>query len=245
MPMAYPILATLIGFLSIMGAISFIVHYRIIKSRRLRLYFRDSETRTYLIILVLGIVIVSSYAYSKGQSVGPLAYEVIGASTGSYELAPTIAAAAGNFIKATLIVLMLVGGSSNSAAGGLKVGRVFLLFKYVFWKVKQEISPPGSISHFKHDGTIVSTEEVASVAVFAFIYCVAIIGVAGIMVAYDYDTADSLLIVTSMQGCSGISTSPAWEFPDIVKIALCCSMLFGRLEFIPLFALAMYALRRT
>jgi trk system potassium uptake protein TrkH len=248
MPETFPIMAAVVALLMIMGAISFIAHYRVLKNRRLRAYWEDSETRVYLIILLLGVGLIGGYLMLSQPSIAtPLAYEAMSTSTtGGFEISPYITGVdnVGSFVMAILILLALIGGSTNSAAGGLKVKRVYLLMRYIGWKVGQQISPAGTVSHFKHDGKVIDMEQVTSVAVYAFIYCTAIIIASTVLISLDYGAVDSVFTVTSAQAGGGVTSIPGWEFAAPAKITLMMTMLFGRLEFIPMFALIMYAFRR-
>jgi trk system potassium uptake protein TrkH len=231
--------------LMIMGAISFVAHYRVIKNRRLRLYWQDSETRFYIIILLVGVGLISGYMLLNNQNPATMAYEAISTSTtGGFEIVQYITRDASTFVLNILIILALIGGSSNSAAGGLKAKRILMLLRYVVWKVGKQISPVGTVSHFKYDDKLVATEEVAEVAVYLFIYATAILLVSGFMMAFDYGPSESVLVVTSAQSGGGISPIPGWELVPPVKVALIGTMLFGRLEFMPMFALIAYLLRR-
>jgi trk system potassium uptake protein TrkH len=248
MPETFPIMAVVVGLLMVMGAVSFVAHYRVLKNRRLRMFWQDSETKAYIIILLIGVGLVFSYMMlTSPQGAIPLSYEALSTSTtGGFELSPYISGTeqAGNFIMGILIVMALIGGSSNSAAGGLKVKRVLILFKYVFWKVSQQLAPKGTISHFRHAGKRITAEEVANIAVYGFIYCAAIILITMVMVSFGYGAVDSALVVTSAQAGGGVTPIPGWELVAPVKLALIGTMLFGRLEFIPLFTLILYILRR-
>jgi trk system potassium uptake protein TrkH len=245
MPETFGMMTAIVALLMIVGAISFVAHYRVIKNRKLRLYFQDTETKFYLAILVAGILLVSTYLILHNQNPAPMAYEALSTSTtGGFEIQPYMSAEGGNFIIAILAILALIGGSTNSAAGGLKAKRVYLVLKYMVWRVGQQISPRGTVSHLKYEDRVVDQKEIANVATYLFIYGAALILVITIMVGFDYDPAKSILTVTSAQSGGGVSAIPGWELVPPVKVALIFTMLFGRLEFIPLFALGLYAIRR-
>ena len=245
MPDTFPFMAGIVAVLMIMGAISFIAHYRFFKNKNLKAYLQDSETRIYLIILVLGMLIVGTYLFLNNQDPLPLTYETLSTSTtGGFEIIPYVTDGASTFIMSILILMALIGGSSNSAAGGLKVKRVYMLFKYIIWKVGQQISPAGTVSHFKLEGKPVKIEDVTSVAVYAFIYCTAIIFITILLISFNHSPVDAALTVTSAQAGGGVSAIPGWEFAAPGKVALIFTMLFGRLEFIPMFALFAYMLKR-
>jgi trk system potassium uptake protein TrkH len=244
MPGTFPIMASFMMLLMMIGAISFVIHYRVLKNRKILLYLKDPETALYLAILIIGVLVMAGYASSRGQNPVLPAYEAVSASTGGYELSMRAAADMGQFSLGVLTLLSLIGGCSGSAAGGLRVKRVYMLFKYLIWRVRQEISPEGSVSHFKQSGKPMEAEEINEVAFYAVIYLAAIIIITMVFVALEYDAAGSILTVTSAQAGGGISPINGWDLVDPAKVALIGTMLFGRLEFIPMFALIMYAVRR-
>lgn len=244
LPQAFPLMAIFLAFLSIMGAVSFVVHYRVLHLRKLKAYLQDGETALYLAIIIVGLVAVSGYMLAKNDFSTGMSYEVVSASTGGYELSPKITGEASTFVMGILTILSLIGGCSNSAAGGLKVRRVYVLLKYLYWTIKQELSPEGAVSHFKHEGKHVHTEEISDAAMYAVVYFCAIIVVTMIMISFDRDAAGSILTVTSAQAGGGLSPMNGWDLYPVEKMALTGTMLFGRLEFMPLFALVLYLVRR-
>jgi len=245
MPETFGIMTAIVALLMIMGAISFIAHYRVLKNRKLRLYLEDRETLAYLVILVVGMLIVGVYVAASGQNPGPMTYEAMSTSTtGGFEISPYMTAGASHFIMGILIILSLIGGCTNSAAGGIKVKRIYVLFKYFLWKAGRQISPQGEISHFRYEGKKMALGQITDIGVYVFIYFVAIVIIASLMMVFEYDAVDSVLTVASAQAGGGVSAIPGWELNAPVKLGLIATMLFGRLEFIPLFALGAYALRR-
>jgi len=245
MPETFGIMTAIVALLMVMGAISFVAHYRVLKSRRLRTYLEDRETLAYVVILIVGMLIIGAYVVASGKNPGPMVYEALSTSTtGGFEISPYMTAGASHFIMGMLVVLSLIGGCTNSAAGGLKVKRIYVMFKYFAWKARRQISPRGEVSHLTYSGRRIGQSEITDIAAYFFIYGFAIILVVALMVAFDYDSVDATLTVTSAQAGGGISAIPGWELNAPVKVSLIATMLFGRLEFIPLFALAAYALRR-
>ncbi len=247
MPSAFPVMVLVVAILMIMGAVSFIAHYRVLKNRRLGEYLRQGETKFYIGVLLVGVGLISSYLILNNQNPTAFAYEAISTSTtGGYELSPYIAKDAGNFVMAILIILALIGGSSNSAAGGIKAYRIHLMLKYIIWKTKQQVYPSGAVTHLKHDGKVVTSEQISDIAIYAFIYCVAIIVVSTMIIGVQEDIkpTDTLLMVSSAQSGGGISPIAAYALRWPAKVGLIGTMLFGRLEFYPLFALIGYILRR-
>lgn len=245
LPETFPIMAVIVGLLMLVGSVSFLAHYRLLKSKRIMALVSDSETKAYFAILLIGMGLIAGYLWLQGGDAAPMAYEAMSiATTGGFEIVPYLSSMAGDFSMAILIILALIGGSAHSAAGGLKVRRVVLLFKYVFWKVGTQLSPEGTVSHFKFDGHVIKPEEVMNAAVYMFIYVAAIIIISTFIISFGYGPADTVLMVTSAQAGGGISPIPAYELFWPAKLALMGTMLFGRLEFLPMFALMLYAVRR-
>ncbi len=246
-PDAFPAMAGTVALLMLVGSIGFVVHYRVIKSRDIRTYLKDGETRLYLAVLLIGILIISAHVISLGHDATPFAYEALStSSTGGFEMTQQLTAMQGvsEFTLALLLLLVLIGGSSGSTAGGLKVRRVMVMLKYVSVRVKQQISPKGEVNRITQEGKRLELEEVANIAVYAFIYCTAILFVSGFLISLGHDPMYSSLVTASAQAGCGISPIPGWQLEAPAKIALIGTMLFGRLEFIPLFALGAYALKR-
>jgi len=243
-PQAYSVMPVIVAFLMLMGSISFVAHYRVLKNRKLSIYLKDSETRWLFIIIILGMLLVSIPLILKNQDFVPTAYEALAASTTGSELAPLPMLGATGFTIAILIILTLIGGSTNSPAGGLKVRRVYMLFKFVKWRVGREISPKDSVRHFTDEGEVVDTDQLTDMAVYCFIYLSAIILVASFLIALGSEPVTAVFTVTGAQS-GGISPIQAYDLAAPARLALVFTMLFGRLEFIPFFALIAYSLKKT
>ena len=143
-----------------------------------------------------------------------------------------------------LLLLMFIGASAGSTAGGFKVSRFVLLLK----SIKREFSRmlhPHSIGHVKFEGKIVETEVSHGVLVYLGAYVV--IAISGILIlsldGFDSLTNFSALMTTLNNVGPGLSlVGPMQNFSiysPFAKIVMSVLMLIGRLEIFPILMLCM------
>jgi len=245
----FDIVVGVLTLLMIIGAISFVVHYRVFKDRSFRAYLESTETKAFFAIIILFTIIIAGVLYSQGQAnrVFDMSFEAISSSTTTgFELDRNVPlfAGIGDFVKGMLIILAIIGGSQNCSAGGVKVKRFVILLKVVWWRVKRNTLPADAVVPLRYEGKPINQEQVSSVATFIFIYAASLIIATAILVAFSMPTIDSMMVVTQAQACAGVSPIAPTTFAGPVKVVLIFVMLFGRLEFWPLFALGAYVLRR-
>jgi len=242
-------MSLILSILMIIAAISFVVHYRVIKNRSLRLYLESTETKAFFAIIVVGMVVVTGVLVLNGQGerAFDMSFEAVSSSTTTgFELDRNVPmfSGIGEFVKGMLIILAIIGGSQNCSAGGVKVKRFVILLKVVWWRVKKNTLPEDAILPLEYEGKPIREGEVSSIATFVFIYAVSLIIATAVLVAFSIPTIDSMMVVTQAQACAGVSSIPPTTFAAPVKVVLIFVMLFGRLEFWPLFALGAYVIRR-
>lgn len=246
-PSTFWLINSVLSLLMIMGAIGFVIHYRVFRTRRFSLYLRDFETKYLFLILFIGALLISLYLIANNQpeSIGNYTFDSISSMTsGGFQMNPTFFGDASDFIIGVLLLLGFIGGSQGSAAGGIKVERFLLLLKAAYWRVKKEISPKETVIKKEFEGKTVGVEEVGPVALYVFIYGASIVIATGFMAAYNHSLTDSFFVVTLAQANSGLTTIPPEMFQAPVKIVLTAVMFLGRLEFWPILALFAFIFRR-
>jgi len=129
-----------------LSAINFSLHFMAWRHRSLLGYFRDSEFRAYLSILLVVGAITSVYLYHQGvfdtpgQTLISSIFQTvsIGTTTGfttqRYHLWP-------GFLPALLLFTSFIGGCTGSTAGGIKVIRFVMLLKQGRREVLRVIHP--------------------------------------------------------------------------------------------------------
>jgi trk system potassium uptake protein TrkH len=116
----------------ILSALPFAFHYFLFSKKGL-LSKKSLGTEVTVYLIAMGISMPLLYvlmAGGPGHSIGTAAYHVISASTTSgfqYVDISAIPVAA----KVFLVIVMLVGGCAFSTAGGVKVGRILILYQEV------------------------------------------------------------------------------------------------------------------
>jgi len=136
---------------------------------------------------------------------------------------------------------MVIGGAAGSTVGGIKIIRVLLIFKGIFWNITNYFSSDNSIKVVSfNERRLLPDEmnkELASAATFTFIYLLFVL-LSAFITYYFMDDAytfkDALFESASAQGTVGLScgiTNPA--MPPVLEITYIVQMWAGRLEIIP------------
>ena len=112
--------------------------------KQVKAVWKDEELRLYCTIVFTGILLViwnlKDYYATIGETIRHAAFQVVsvvtttGFATTDFDLWP-------NFSKMLLLFLMFTGACAGSTAGGLKVGRVLLLFKNLRRNIRRLLNP--------------------------------------------------------------------------------------------------------
>lgn len=229
--------------LMFLGNLSFVTAYRVLRGRW-RAFTSSGEVRLFTVLLAVGFVILL-LGVMPGQSFAPpkevrvalfeaaTALTTTGFQTVGYGPWPGL----GWWV---LILLMIVGGGTDSTAGGLKQHRVYLLYRFVVYDLRRRLGPRRAANEFSLPGAdgprYYGFEEVASVGVFTFFYLVVLAMGTVVISAHGFGLRESLFEFASALGTVGTSvgvTSP--DAPGVVLWTETLGMLLGRLEFYSIF----------
>ena len=161
-----------IVFMFMAGA-NFILHYQVLKGRRLNLYFKSVEFRLYFFIVIICVIIFSAVLAINNSDISqsPIrdsAFQVVsiltttGYTTANFNIWP-------QFLRFTLIILMFIGGCSGSTGGGMKIIRVFTTLKIALRNILQTIFP-NAVFPVKIDSVPISNKLLEGVLVYFFIF---------------------------------------------------------------------------
>jgi len=150
----------------------------------------------------------------------------------------------GDFGILIMILVMLIGGSACSTAGGFKGLRVGIVFKGLIMDVKKLLSSERSMKVYKFHhikDQVLEDSLVKSSAII--IGCYITTFTIGTMLGtyYGYPLSASAFEAASVTGNVGLSigvTTPS--MPVIMKVYYIIAMYLGRLEFLSVFALIGY-----
>ena len=152
-----------------------------------------------------------------------------------------------------LTMLVFVGGASGSTAGGIKLNRIALAVRALFWWFERLYVSGKVLIPFRIEGRVIpkaTAELEAAKNMLVIIVSVLVIFVATILLfqftAIDRSTTEIVFMVVSAFSTCGINTgyvSPA--MPLVAKWVFIVVMWVGRLEVIPVVMLAVALFRRT
>jgi trk system potassium uptake protein TrkH len=233
-----PFIDFIIIFFMIIAGINFSLHYKILTGN-FREMFVNIELRSFLLVILTSTIIISlqlffNQNYSLYDSFRYGLFQVTSIIT-------TTGFAIADFEKwstssnVILIILMFIGGSSGSTAGGLKVIRVVLLFKFAYNELKRLLHP-NAISLVKFSDNIIDEKILLNVSGFFVIY-IAITIISTLILAAsgsDFMTSISAVAATINNVGPGFGKVGPIEnyghFPDYIKWLLSFLMMIGRLE---------------
>lgn len=200
---------------------------------------KNSELKAYFLIVLLAIIIIAFFISPEYSSLADVirvaAFQVTsilsttGLASVNYMLWP-----AGALL--IIFILMFIGGSSGSTAGGVKVIRWVVLAKQMSNEVKRLLHPHG-VFNIRLNGRAGRKDVVFSVAGFMFLYFLLVIITAIVVSFEDIDVISSFTASLAMIGNIGPgfgAVGPVENFgffSDFIKWWLSFVMIAGRLEF--------------
>jgi trk system potassium uptake protein TrkH len=220
--------AVMVVFMAL-GGIGFPVYYRLVR-RGPAAFFRDAQL---LVLLGLGLGAALLFILVETGPGRPVltglfqsfsALTTTGFTTVGYPRWPSL-------VKGLSVVLMCLGGSSFSTAGGFKLIRVIILAKLMGWFMAKRTLPEAATVPITVEGTPVSEADLKTVfSLLVFGLVILVLSSTAFMLA-GFAPLDSVFESTSALGTVGLSsgiTSPG--LPAGLKLVLMFDMWAGRLE---------------
>lgn len=213
----------------ILGAANFLAmasFFRLKKS-----YFKifiKSEIPAY-IIMIIGVIIVVTVFYQL--SLFDTAFHIISAATNCGFSFLNLASFPTD-LKYYLSILMFIGGTSISTAGGIKLFRFYLVFKAINATVIE------NITQTTHNVTLFGKEytrsEVLQALIVVILMGIAVLLASLFFTSHGYALSDSIFETTSAVATTGLSVGIAnVNLALELKWVLIALMLFGRVEALP------------
>jgi trk system potassium uptake protein TrkH len=237
---------TICAVFMILATINFTEFYYILTGK-FREALRHTETRAYLWIIAAATVFLTLAELPEFDSLSRAAHSAffhvacVISTTGFAALDFAAWLPAGQMV---ILALLLVGGSSGSTAGGVKVIRWVTLFKQIGNQVRGLIHPHG-IFTIRLNKRVGRKDIIYSVASFMFIYAVL---AAATAFAAALDGADLLTAISSglaLVGNAGPGLGRVGPYGNYgffsgpVKVWFSFAMLAGRLELYTLLVLCL------
>ncbi|HWT74933.1 MAG TPA: TrkH family potassium uptake protein [Mobilitalea sp.] len=236
----------------ILGSFNFGLHYAIWQGKRSEIV-KNIETQSFFITSFLACIL--ALAGLSRMKVYPdaiagfrrIIFNVLSAhtTTGFGTIyARQFALDWGDFGVLIMIIVMLIGGSACSTAGGFKGLRVGVVFKGLLMDIKKLLSSERSMKVYKYHYMKDRVLEDGMIKSSAIIICCYIITFTlGTLIGtfYGYSLTDSAFEAASVSGNVGLSIGvTTTSMPSVMKIYYIIAMYLGRLEFLSVFALFGY-----
>lgn len=241
-----PAIEMVISLFMLIAGTNFGLYYAAIRGRTLRGFLRSAEFRLYLLLIVsttlaltLGILrlhegsVLEAFRYAIFQVATFITST--GYGTDDYMLYPAPA-------LTIVLLLMFIGGSSGSTAGGIKVERIVLLAKVGLAQIRATFRP-NLVQVIRIDGKRVPTEVLSDVAVFFAVY-MGCLGACVLAIAYVEAIPPQAAFGATLSCLSNMGPAPFHVGPDnfagyssVSKMLFSLAMILGRLEFFTVFAL--------
>lgn len=220
---------------------------------KFRDFFKNEEFRCYIGVVVVAVLLI----VFNVRSLYPTWEEVVrntffcvtaiisttGFITDNYDLWPTAS-------KIILMILMFIGGSAGSTAGGLKVMRALILGKVSLRELKL-IRSPRAVKSIRCDGKVIEPSVVSGIMAYLTVY-IFLMAISVVLVSFDNLTMTESIsaVVTCINNVGpGFDSIGAMgnfsSLSNFSKLVLSADMLLGRLELFPILALCSRSLWRV
>jgi trk system potassium uptake protein TrkH len=237
-------------FMFLAGA-SFALQVRAVRGRG-RVLVRDEEFRAYLGVVVVAtlllVIVLASSGAEIATSIRHSLFQVLSILT-------TTGYASVDFqlwapqAKVVLLLLMFVGGSAGSAAGGPKVVRHVLMARYTFRELRRTLHPR-AVLPIKLGGRVVPDDIMRNVVAFMLFYLVTFAAGATVVVSMGADLVTGLTAAAATLGNIGPgldAVGPMANFAHLhplSRIVLTLLMWIGRLEVLTVLVLLRFEIWR-
>lgn len=208
--------------------------------------WRNTEFRTYLMIIFVATIVVACDLVLEMLVTPEIAIRAaifhvasLSSTTGfvahDFDTYPPLS-------KAFLLMTMFLGGCAGSTAGGLKVARIILLFKFVALIIRQKLHP-NLITQMTLGGRPVDEDVVYGAAKFFFAVVVLDILFAAVMMFDGIDFVNAISVSVSTMASVGPgfgiegATSTYSLLPSLSKFCACGFMFLSRLEIFTVLAM--------
>ncbi len=237
---------TAILFMFLCGT-SFTLLYLAIFKGKVKEFFKNSEFRVYLSVIVVAtiaimFIIMRGCHYRVEDALRSSLFQVVSflTTTGVFN------DDAGQWPHITWVILticMFIGGCSGSTSGGFKCVRIVMLFDVLRNELRR-ILHPNAVLPVRVNGYNVSYDRQLSLFAFFLAYVLLCLFVYFVMMILDVDSTNAFTIAFSCASNVGptlgleIGPTMSWNhLPDLVKWLLSLLMLMGRLEILSVLVL--------
>lgn len=237
--------SSLITYLVSIGVLVFGVNFNLyyyLMIRKFKAFFKDEELRTYITIVLVSSVLIAYnvlHLYANVAKSFEISFFQVsniitttGFGYGTTEQWPL-------FSQFILLMLMVIGGSAGSTAGGLKVIRCLTLWRIAKNQVLSTLSPNRVVTLHVND-TVLDKDTQHKILKYFMIYSFITIA---LLFVVSLDNNNFMTVVSAVFSCFNnigpmIGTGQTFSiFSSISKFLLSLAMIAGRLEIYPMILL--------
>ena len=237
--------SSLITYLVSIGVLVFGVNFNLyyfLMIRKFKAFFKDEELRTYITIVLVSSVLIAYNVLHLYANVAK-SFEI-----SFFQVSNIITTTGFGFGDITawplfsqfiLLMLMVIGGSAGSTAGGLKVIRCLTLWRIAKNQVLSTLSPNRVLTLHVND-TVLDKDTQHQILKYFTIYSFITIG---LLFVVSLDNNNFMTVVSAVFSCFNnigpmIGTGQTFSiFSPISKLLLSLAMIAGRLEIYPMILL--------
>lgn len=234
-----------IGSFMVLSGVNFSLYYSLFKGK-IKDIFKDEELKLYFTIVFMAVIAIAINLFKNTYSTLGLAFRdsffqvgsiitTTGYSTANFDIWST-------FSKCILLLLMFIGGSAGSTAGGMKVIRILIILKLIKREILK-IFHPRAVIPVKLNDKVLPNETIASINSFVGLYMIIFV-LSTILISLegvDLESAASSVAATLGNIGPGLGfvgpTNTFNGYSQITKIFFSLLMLLGRLELFTIIAL--------
>ena len=226
-------------FMFVSGVNLSLLYLAIFKVRPMAL-LRDTEFKTYLMVVaafsvIIGVALVFTSDLGVEGSLRASLFQVVSLQT-------TTGFATVNYAVWTpllwllLCALMFIGACSGSTSGAMKCARISILYK-VMWNEFKRIVHPNAVIPVRMTGRIIPSSVQSAILAYTVIYIFMLVAGLFVNMAFGVDFLDAFSLSVASVGNVGPALGnygPMDSFaplPAVVKWFSAFQMLVGRLEF--------------
>ncbi|OPX73808.1 MAG: potassium transporter [Methanoregulaceae archaeon PtaB.Bin152] len=245
-----PFLEAVLIPVMIFGSTPFTLYYMTYRSRKIS-FFSEEQVRLLLIFLTFGALIVIADLFflaglpveesiRQGIFMTTSAVSTTGFQNANPHLYPAVTVV-------FLTMLIFIGGSSGSAAGGVRLSRIALGYRGIIWWFRRAFVRSRVLVPFKYEGRnipIEVAEPELSKSMLVIILSVITVFIATMIVLQVHITAFGLTdlvfeIVSALSSCGMTTGYVNPSMPFLSKWVFIVVMWVGRLEILPVIVLGM------
>lgn len=221
----------------IAGAIAFPLYYRV-RREGVKVIVRDGQVRALALLVAggVGLAVIFSEPLNAAGTVNSLFHTVSAVTTTGFNVTPSESWPEG--LRMVSTILMIIGGSAGSTAGGIKLFRLLILISVIRWYVERAILPREAHLAVRVGDRVLTDDDIRSVTGVVALFFV-ILGLSTILLTVaQFPPSAALFESASALGTVGLSVGvTSASLPVWAKCVLIFDMWAGRLEILPLLIL--------